>query len=358
MSENTLPVSSSYNEQQVESILFEIDNVSSSKSTSISNICDKNSLNIGMTIKDNDSFPDIVEKAMAGIINDEDPFAQADFDVTSYVNQLFPTEQSLGSIDDVMTRLKSEVQNVDSEIADIVQCQSTASLDGQKAVFDAKAAIQDLFSQVREIKAKTEMSESMVKEITRDIKQLDIAKKNLTSSITTLNHLHMLLSGVELLQSYARTKDYNQVANLLPGISTVLEHFDKYLTIEKIKNLSCQVRDVRRQLTDQIVVDFKDYFSNPFVAGQPLNKKYTGSNMVDVCHVISVLDAPIKNELIAWFLQQQLAEYFVLFDDTQDSAWLDKLDESHKELRNHKAVKLDSKHLLRNHIEYIYKMIN
>lgn len=37
----------------------------------------------------------------------------------------------------------------------------------------------------------------MVKEITRDIKQLDVAKKNLTSSIATLHHLHILISGVE-----------------------------------------------------------------------------------------------------------------------------------------------------------------
>ena len=38
-----------------------------------------------------------------------------------------------------------------------------------------------------------------VKEITRDIKQLDNAKRHLTSSITTLNHLHMLVGGVDTL---------------------------------------------------------------------------------------------------------------------------------------------------------------
>jgi len=39
-----------------------------------------------------------------------------------------------------------------------------------------------------------------VKEITRDIKQLDHAKRNLTTSITTLNHLHMLVGGVDSLE--------------------------------------------------------------------------------------------------------------------------------------------------------------
>lgn len=39
-----------------------------------------------------------------------------------------------------------------------------------------------------------------VKEITRDIKQLDVAKKNLSLSITTLSNLFILVEGVENLE--------------------------------------------------------------------------------------------------------------------------------------------------------------
>ena len=48
----------------------------------------------------------------------------------------------------------------------------------------------------RDIKNKAGESETMVKEITRDIKQLDTAKRNLTAAITTLNHLHMLVNTI------------------------------------------------------------------------------------------------------------------------------------------------------------------
>ena len=65
---------------------------------------------------------------------------------------------------------------------------------------DAQKAIMHLFSQIKDIKIKAEKSEEMVKEITRDIKQLDVAKKNLTLSITTLNHLFILVEGVENLE--------------------------------------------------------------------------------------------------------------------------------------------------------------
>lgn len=221
-----------------------------------------------------------------------------------------------------------EIQDIDTEIADIVQSQSAASVDAQQAVLDSKVAIQELFTRVREIKAKTDMSESMVKEITRDIKQLDHAKKNLTSSITTLNHLHMLLSGVESLQSATKNKRYGEIANLLPGIVNVLEHFHRYLGIPQIKELSDQVNQVKKELTVQVVTDFKENFSSSSstsVVSKTTNQ--ANQHILDVCRVVSVLDKNIKNELTVWFLQQQLAEYLVLFEDTQDSAWLDKLDE-------------------------------
>lgn len=72
--------------------------------------------------------------------------------------------------------------------------------DGRAALEDAQRVIRKLFSHVRNIKEKSEKSEETVREITRDIKQLDCAKRNLTSAITTLNHVHMLFGGVENLK--------------------------------------------------------------------------------------------------------------------------------------------------------------
>jgi len=53
---------------------------------------------------------------------------------------------------------------------------------------------------------------------------------------------------------------------VLPAITDVLEHFNKYLTISQIKELNDKVQDIKSQLTIQIAADFKDYFLNPFSA--------------------------------------------------------------------------------------------
>ena len=72
-----------------------------------------------------------------------------------------------------------------------------------------------IWPQIRDIKAKAGESEAMVRDITRDIKQLDTAKRNLTTAITTLNHLHMLVGGVATLQGLSQKRQYGDAAMLL-----------------------------------------------------------------------------------------------------------------------------------------------
>lgn len=79
----------------------------------------------------------------------------------------------------------------------------------------------DLFARIRDIRSKAEVSERMVQEITRDIRSLDHAKKNLTSSITTLNHLKMLVGGVDSLQMLADNRQYRDAANVLSAMLNV-----------------------------------------------------------------------------------------------------------------------------------------
>lgn len=120
--------------------------------------------------------------------------------MVNYINALFPTEQSLSNIDEVIGKVKSEIRELDAEIRSTLRNQTEAGDEGQQALRDAQSAIAQLFIQIKDIKQKAEKSEEMVKEITGDIRQLDHAKKHLTASITTLNHLHMLVSGVDTLE--------------------------------------------------------------------------------------------------------------------------------------------------------------
>ena len=170
-------------------------------------------------------FPKEVEDAIAAVLPSDDPLDQPDFSTVDYINQCFPTEQSLNNLDDQVTDMKFKIQCIDDDIRRIVRTQTHVGQDAASSLDEAQTAIIQLFTQIRDIKQKAGESEAMVRDITRDIKQLDTAKRNLTAAITTLNHLHMLVGGVTTLRNLSTQRQYGEAAMLLQGLMEVLEHF-------------------------------------------------------------------------------------------------------------------------------------
>uniref|UniRef100_A0A8C7AS19 Vacuolar protein sorting-associated protein 53 homolog n=1 Tax=Neovison vison TaxID=452646 RepID=A0A8C7AS19_NEOVI len=263
-----------------------------------------------------------VQLAIEQVFPSQDPLDRADFNAVEYINTLFPTEQSLANIDEVVNKIRLKIRRLDDNIRTVVRGQTNVGQDGRQALEEAQKAIQQLFGKIKDIKDKAEKSEQMVKEITRDIKQLDHAKRHLTTSITTLNHLHMLAGGVDSLEAMTRRRQYGEVANLLKGVMNVLEHFHKYMGIPQIRQLSERVKAAQAELGQQILADFEEAFPS-----QGTKRPGGPSNVLrDACLVANILDPRIKQEIIKKFIKQHLSEYLVLFQENQDVAWLDKID--------------------------------
>ncbi|CAC5421456.1 VPS53 [Mytilus coruscus] len=268
------------------------------------------------------TFSPEVQEAIDQVLPSDDPLDRADFNPIDYINTLFPTEQSLANIDDVVGKIRYKIRSLDDDIRSVVRGQTNVGESGRQSLEEAQKAIQELFAKIKDIKDKAEKSEEMVKEITRDIKQLDHAKKNLTSSITTLNHLHMLVGGVDSLTSLTKRRQYGEVANLLQGVLNVQEHFDRYMSIPQIKQLSDRVKQIQGELGTQIQADFEEAFQGAGAKYGPGNQR----QLKEACLVVSVLDPRVRKDLLNWFVKLQLSEYLVLFGENQDVAWLDKID--------------------------------
>lgn len=270
-----------------------------------------------------------VKNAIDRVLKTDDPMDSPNFNTVDYINQMFPNEQSLAAIDDIITKMQFECTVIDDNIRSVVRGQTNTGEDGRIALNEAQKVINSLYTQIIDVKTRAEKTEEMVKEITRDIKQLDCAKKNLTSAITTLNHLHMLVGGIDSLNKLIEKRLYGEILNPLQAISEVNQHFQQYSNIQEIKNLSQSVDQIQVVLAQQITDDFKDSFSPSQHQRLPL------SQLADACKVVSVLDSRVRKDLLKWFIQQQLEEYAHLFHENQDIAWLDKIDKRYAWLKRH-----------------------
>lgn len=76
--------------------------------------------------------------------------------------------------------MENQIHTIDNEISTVIRSQIEASKEGREALDESQKIIKQLFTHIKDIKERAEKSEEMVREITRDIKQLDCAKKNLT----------------------------------------------------------------------------------------------------------------------------------------------------------------------------------
>lgn len=62
-----------------------------------------------------------VQLAIEQVLRSADPLDAADFDHVAYINQLFPTEQSLAGIDDVIDAMQRDVRACDAHIRQVVR---------------------------------------------------------------------------------------------------------------------------------------------------------------------------------------------------------------------------------------------
>lgn len=73
-----------------------------------------------------------VQLAIEQVFPSQDPLDQADFNAVEYINTLFPTEQSLANIDDVVNKIRLKIRRLDDNIRTVVRGQTNVGQDGRQ----------------------------------------------------------------------------------------------------------------------------------------------------------------------------------------------------------------------------------
>ncbi|CAH1643095.1 unnamed protein product [Spodoptera littoralis] len=282
------------------------------------------------------NFPSSVMTRIEEMMGGTEQFDSAEFDAVAYINRVFPTEQSLSGVESAAARCEFHLAGVEHDIRRLVRAQAEQRDAGQQALLEAQRCIGELALQVADINKKAERSESMVREITSEIKQLDCAKSNLTAAITALNHLHMLVGGVDTLRAMTTSRQYKEIVLPMQAIMEVLQHFECYREIRELSVLRDQVTAIRAQLAAQILQDFKDAFTAGSKGG------VSHRTLSEACAVVDILEPRVKNDLLKWFINMQLQEYEHLFSGEQEYAWVSHVERRYAWLKRHLLTFEDS----------------
>ncbi|DBA83910.1 hypothetical protein WJX77_004419 [Trebouxia sp. C0004] len=257
-----------------------------------------------------------------------DAFDKDDFDPLRYINDMFPSEQSLAGLDPLIGSLKHRIRRVDTEILGAVRQQSSSGTRAKQDLDKSKMEIQELFGKINEIRRKAEQSEVMVQEICRDIKKLDYAKKHLTYTITALRRLAMLINAVDQLQRAVERQEYSEAAHLLEAVQQLSLHFQSFAQIPKVAELGGQVSTLQKSLQMNVMREFE-----LLGTGEESTNPLLLERLKACCLVTDALGYKARDELVDYVCKKEMGVYSQIFAPVGDTAQLDRVERRYNWLR-------------------------
>lgn len=185
-----------------------------------------------------------------------DPLDAENFNAVDYINKQFPNEDSLGGLSAFIGQLKAQQHEIEEGIKGAVRRQAAFGRRARADLGDAKLAVRELFERIKAIKSKAEQSEDLVSDVCRDIKSLDVAKRNLTLTVTALKRLVMLVTALEQLRSTAECRHYEQASSLIHAVEELSGHFQELSHVPRVADLLERKATVFSDLKQQILEDY------------------------------------------------------------------------------------------------------
>ncbi|QRV79068.1 vacuolar protein sorting-associated protein 53 [Ceratobasidium sp. AG-Ba] len=239
------------------------------------------------------------------------------FDKIATLNELFPDEASLARVNEVQTQINQDIIQIQQEIdglrAELRRDQEPARMQLIQEL------IAELLAQMSRIREKAAESEAIVRDITKDIQVLDLAKKNLALSMTALKRFQMLVNALGQLDSLVKGKKYGEIAQTLAAVKEIALFFKTYSSIERIAVATRRLQELQGLVRTSVERDFDDFFL------QDPARPVKASTISDACQVVDVLGDDVKNSILDRYSSLELKEYRRIFRSTDEAGQLDNI---------------------------------
>ncbi|KAI0688173.1 Vps53-like protein [Cytidiella melzeri] len=238
-----------------------------------------------------------------------------DFNPVRILNGIFPNEESLGQLEAVQTRLSQNERDLHEEVMSL-QAELRKEQDPRRMHL-IQEMISDLLGQMSRIREKATESEAVVRNITKEIQMLDMAKKNLILSMSTLKRLQMLVNALGQLEDHVSENKYQDIAQTLAAVKQISNSFRPYNAVQRISQIWRRVQEIQSELRTKIDADWDKFYA------QDPTKPIKPSTMAAACQVVDVLGPEIRSQFIDRYVALELKEYRRIFKATDEAGQLD-----------------------------------
>ncbi|TCD68264.1 Vacuolar protein sorting-associated protein 53 [Steccherinum ochraceum] len=240
-----------------------------------------------------------------------------DFNPVKVLNSYFPDEAALGQLDAIQARLIQNELELRQQIEELQQ-ELRRDQDPNRMQL-IQEMISDLLGQISRIREKATESEAVVRNITKEIQVLDLAKKNLILCMTTLKRLQMLVNALCQLEGQVKETDYKEIAQTLDAVKQILTSFRPYNSIQLIGQISRRVQELQLELRTKIDADWDRFYA------QDPSKPIKPAVMAAACEVVDILGGEIRSQFVERYVALELKEYRRIFKATDEAGQLDNL---------------------------------
>lgn len=269
-------------------------------------------------------FSEAVEKALAEVCPPRDAFDDPNFDPVDYLNERFPDESSLSALPAFLDEVTCRLTQTEGDLLKAVEAQATNAATADRDLLQAKTAVAALYDRVTDIKAKTAKSEDTVRELCRHIRDLDIAKTNLTVSINTLRSMQLWMLQLQALHTSFERRKFVQCRDALLEAQKYSAMFESMKTLPKVK----EVNDKQTQLCRQM-----EHYIRYTVFGDISLDSLDETLMAEACTVADLLGKETIRKIRDHVIEKMLELYSLRFKRGSEDAKLERTERRYVYIR-------------------------
>ncbi|EUD65332.1 hypothetical protein C922_04275 [Plasmodium inui San Antonio 1] len=241
--------------------------------------------------------------------------------VQEYINS------NIAKIEDVeihVEKMNREIMELDKTISEKVESHILSQNEYDQKLRHIKEKMKIINSQMEQVDKKTEESEHILVKLCKDIKKLDIGKKNVTETIIIMKRIVMVITAISSLKKKALKREYSGCIPLVSVIKEMLIHISDLRTNEKLRKLyedaNILFDDIKNQISEDIdlVYDPDVHIEKDLIIVNEANHvegDKMSINLFDACNCLYHLDQKSVSSVVKKFSNFFLEKYIIIFEN-------------------------------------------